>query len=363
MPSNDDPPINPERALIDAAISRVFGDEDSGGASPSATQESVLQYPLPSSFEGYEILREIQRGGQGIVYEGLQKSTRRRVAIKVLKEGPFAGARDRLRFEREVQILGRLHHPSVVTILHSGQAFGSFYFVMDYISGDALDDYVRNAEPSINAALKLFVKICEAVNSAHVHGIMHRDLKPSNIRIDSHGVPHILDFGLAKAATNESDGGHITITGQFMGSLPWASPEQASGSADRIDPLEGLQDAPGMSHHMGGRKPYVRVFDPIIAPFIPFFFPSHKSPISATTPKTLLIGHSVTKKEASVVSAVATKQPALLPTSPTMYLSVAASPGVSPDSLTLRVTTMVGTALTDCDRTLSSSSESTEVTA
>ena len=190
---------------------------------------------MPSSFEGYEIRREIQRGGQGVVYEARQKSTRRRVAIKVLKEGPFASERDRIRFEREVQILGRLCHPGVVSVLHSGQAYGSFYFVMDYISGDALDDYVRKAELSIDAALKLFVKICEGVNAAHLHGIMHRDLKPSNIRIDGQGVPHILDFGLAKVTTNESDGSHITMTGQFMGSLPWASPEQAGGSADRID--------------------------------------------------------------------------------------------------------------------------------
>jgi len=193
---------------------------------------------LPS-IPGYVILQEIHSGGQGAVFQAIQKSTKRRVAIKVMHEGPFASAQDRSRFEREVEILGQLNHPNIVGIHDSGTAAGSFYYVMDYISGQPLDAYVTAAHPSIAALLELFVKVCDAVNAAHLRGIIHRDLKPGNIRVDSEGEPHVLDFGLAKIATGHVTEGvqpHVmTMTGQFFGSLPWASPEQAEGSPSKID--------------------------------------------------------------------------------------------------------------------------------
>ena len=195
--------------------------------------------PLPDWFPGYDVVRELHRGGQGVVYQAIQKSTKRKVAIKVMREGPFAGPRDRSRFEREVQILGQLDHPGIVRIHESGTAAGSFFYVMDYISGQALDAYTVGDGRAIDATLRLFVKICEAVNAAHLRGVIHRDLKPSNIRIDAAGEPHVLDFGLAKLATQplteESQPRLMSLTGQFIGSLPWASPEQAEGSPEKID--------------------------------------------------------------------------------------------------------------------------------
>ena len=195
--------------------------------------------PLPDWFPGYDVVRELHRGGQGVVYQAIQKSTKRKVAIKVMREGPFAGPRDRSRFEREVQILGQLNHPGIVRIHESGTAAGNFFYVMDYISGQALDTYTAGDRRSIDATLHLFVKVCEAVNAAHLRGVIHRDLKPSNIRVDSAGEPHVLDFGLAKLATQplteESQPRVMSLTGQFIGSLPWASPEQAEGSPEKID--------------------------------------------------------------------------------------------------------------------------------
>ncbi|MCZ6817317.1 MAG: serine/threonine-protein kinase, partial [Planctomycetota bacterium] len=198
-----------------------------------------------NSFPGYEILNEIHRGGQGVVYRAIQESTKREVAIKVLKEGAFAGPRELARFEREVQILASLRHPNIVAVHESGTAAaGNFYFVMDHISGQPLDRYMkerrvdRDGSP-INETLELFAKICEAVNAAHLRGVIHRDLKPANVRVDADGNPHVLDFGLAKMTAGESDpaseepeASALTITGQFMGSLPWASPEQARGLSD-----------------------------------------------------------------------------------------------------------------------------------
>lgn len=210
----------------------------SPGSGPQPAALSTFRDAPPSdSFSGYELLGEIHRGGQGVVYRAIQKSTRRTVAIKIMKEGPFAGPADRARFEREVQILGQFQHPRIVTIHDSGQASGCHFFVMDYIVGEPLDAYMARARRSVDETLRLFAKICEAVNAAHLRGIIHRDLKPGNIRVDLVGEPHILDFGLAKLAAIDpiAQEPAMTMTGQFVGSLPWASPEQAAGLPHNID--------------------------------------------------------------------------------------------------------------------------------
>ncbi len=188
---------------------------------------------------GYRILREVHRGGQGVVYRAVRLATGREVAVKVMRDGPFSGPRDIARFEREVQILAQLSHPNIVGIHDRGRSRGCHYFVMDYVAGQTLDAYVDQRQPSIPDRLELFLKIGRAVNAAHLRGVIHRDLKPSNVRIDADGEPHVLDFGLAKITMEETEEGAVgrsmTLTGQFVGTLPWASPEQAEGSADRVD--------------------------------------------------------------------------------------------------------------------------------
>jgi len=232
------------------------GPTDATIASPGSQQplrHDPLSGPLgvsSDSFSGYEILSELHRGGQGVVYQAIQKSTRRQVAVKVMKEGPFAGPSDKARFDREVQVLGQLKHPNIVAIHDSGVAAGSYYFVMDYIEGRPLDLHVaagaiserrqsRSPKPAhfglpIRETMKLFLRICEAVNAAHVRGIIHRDLKPGNIRVDANAEPHVLDFGLAKVAA-EPGSSAMTVTGQFIGSLPWSAPEQAEGASNKVD--------------------------------------------------------------------------------------------------------------------------------
>lgn len=175
--------------------------------------------------EGYRLLSEIHRGAQGVVYRAVQQSTGQNVAVKVMREGPHAGEVDRARFEREVKILAQLKHPNIVSILDTGSSAGSFFFVMDYINGQPLDVYMAGAEHSVHDALLLFAEICKAIQAAHVRGIIHRDIKPGNILIDESGKPHVLDFGLAKV--EEDDAPMMTMTGQFVGSIPWSSPEQA----------------------------------------------------------------------------------------------------------------------------------------
>lgn len=196
---------------------------------------------------GYHLVEELHRGGQGVVYHAIQISTRRKVAIKVMREGPFAGPADRARFEREVQILGQLRHPHVVTIHESGIASGHYYFVMEFIEGRGLDEYLAELAPAasssatprqLHEALRIFADICDAVHAAHSRQIVHRDLKPSNIRITPDGQPHVLDFGLARDSTVQREANTsqaVTVSGQFMGSLPWSSPEQVEGRSSGID--------------------------------------------------------------------------------------------------------------------------------
>lgn len=239
MPDRSDSPTSDgdERRLISngrrIAARDVDGSSDTTQA--KAPDAELFSVPAPDSFTGYKIIREIHRGGQGVVFQALQIATKRKVAIKVMKEGPFAGADDMVRFEREAQILGQLKHPNIVTIHDTGVAAGCHYFVMDYISGDPLDVYVARRPRSVRETLELFAKICDAVNAAHLRGVTHRDLKPGNIRVDADNEPHVLDFGLAKVATSERGEAAMTMTGQFVGSLPWAAPEQVEGTPARID--------------------------------------------------------------------------------------------------------------------------------
>jgi serine/threonine protein kinase len=227
---------NPEQLKAVAAILAA-----SHAEKPSAVP------PPPVNIEGYAILNEIARGGQGAVYEGIRNSTGRRVAVKVLIGGAFIGQNEKARFEREVKILAALDHPNIVGVIDRGlTADGSLFLVMDFITGPPLDQYLHSyyhmhpegpppADPS--ELLRLFMKICGAINAAHVQGIVHRDIKPSNIRITDGGEPFILDFGLARSplSSTGSDGDAVSMTGQFLGTLAWASPEQAEGSTSKID--------------------------------------------------------------------------------------------------------------------------------
>ncbi|MCS6771703.1 MAG: protein kinase [Kiritimatiellae bacterium] len=225
-------------------------DEDGievGSLPDEDTASGVQGQEPPLEINGYQLIEEIQRGGQAAVFLAVQKSTGRRVALKIIFGGPYAAEADRERMNQEVRILAALDHPNIVSVIDRGEtADGSLYFVMNYVDGRPLHEFLRDFRRDRNEALtradiaellKLFRRICEAVNAAHLRGIVHRDLKPANIIIDSYGEPHILDFGLAHAPV--ADGGapnaSTTQLSEFVGSLEWASPEQARGNANQVD--------------------------------------------------------------------------------------------------------------------------------
>ncbi|GJQ28142.1 MAG: hypothetical protein HBSAPP03_00260 [Phycisphaerae bacterium] len=258
-PNGGTRPSKGERDLIREAIQQ---------GSPRSGSRVTFTGDLPpeGTFPGYELLREIHRGGQGVVYQAIQKATKRKVALKVLHGGPFSGSAGRSRFEREVQVLGQLNHANIVRLHDSGvTSDGGFFYVMDYISGRNLEEYIADKSLSVEDVLRVFLKVCDAVNAAHLKGIIHRDLKPSNVRIDANGEPIVVDFGLAKVAgpdligTDADTGGAqlMTLTGQFIGSLPWSSPEQAEGVPGNIDVRTDVYSLGVMFYQMlTGEFPY-----------------------------------------------------------------------------------------------------------
>ncbi len=230
------PLIHAARAQVAAARLRREALVASGRLPGSSSNDSP-QLPT-KTLPNYSLIRELHRGGQGIVYLALQESTDRQVALKVFHHGTIEGTAELARFEREVEVLSRLKHPNVVTIHDCGRSDDEVYLVMDYVAGRPLDTHMAQEKPTFREALGLFAKICDGVSAAHLRGVIHRDLKPSNIRIDEVGEPRILDFGLAKLEQNApgaSFADAMTMTGQFVGSLPWASPEQAEGRSNDLD--------------------------------------------------------------------------------------------------------------------------------
>jgi serine/threonine protein kinase/tetratricopeptide (TPR) repeat protein len=243
-----------DRDLIDAALrsARTFR----SGVSGSAACDGVL--PTAFRIPGYDLVRRLRAGGQGVVFQAVQRSTGRTVALKLLREGILAGPAERARLEREVAILATLEHPAIVSVVDSGACpDGQLYYAMDFVRGEPLDAFVRHAELGTSDTLKLLLSVCEAVNAAHQRGVIHRDLKPGNILVDEEGNPHVLDFGLAKQPGVPPEHEVVTHTGEFIGSLPWSAPEQAEGRLDRLDTRTDVHALGVVLYHaLTGRFPY-----------------------------------------------------------------------------------------------------------
>lgn len=212
---------------------------------------------------GFELLEEISRGGQGVVYRAVQRATKRAAAIKVLLGGAFASDRQRHRFEREVEIAARLRHPNIVSVFESGQTTdGTPYVAMEYVEGVPLDEFVeerfgalkRSDRERINGVVDLVARIASGVGHAHTSGVIHRDLKPSNILVDREGNPRVLDFGLARAAEPSRD---VSTTREFVGTPAYASPEQLAGDPSTVNARADVY-AFGMIMYLllTGRHPY-----------------------------------------------------------------------------------------------------------
>jgi serine/threonine protein kinase/Flp pilus assembly protein TadD len=180
-----------------------------------------------ADFGDYELLDEIGRGGQGVVYRARQKSLNRTVALKVIGLGHWATEAHLKRFRREAEAAASLEHPGIVPIYEVGEHDGSCYFSMKFVEGGQLDELIKHEPMSIRRAVELIAKVARTVHYAHEHSILHRDIKPGNILLDQEGGPHLTDFGLARLIETEST---VTRTLEVLGTPSYMAPEQAVGN-------------------------------------------------------------------------------------------------------------------------------------
>jgi len=190
----------------------------------------------PTRIGPFTIVREIGRGGMGVVYEAVQRQPERTVALKILR-GDFTASEERRRlFEREVRVLARLRHPGITSIFEAGASEVGPYYAMEFVQGVSLSEYFRQDTLELRERLAIFIKICSAISYAHQHGVIHRDLKPGNILVEAGGEPKVLDFGLARITDVDVTGVSLAMdAGRLVGTLAYMSPEQTRGVAEEID--------------------------------------------------------------------------------------------------------------------------------
>lgn len=201
--------------------------------------------PIPPEVGEYTVLREVGRGGMGVVYQARHRSLGRLVALKMILAGEFASESQRQRFRREAELAARVQHPNIVQIYEVGVLDGRPFLALEYVEGGTLDDRQRQRPLSFHVSAALVETLARAVHHAHLKGVIHRDLKPANILLqESAGplsggeggvpgspngtylIPKIADFGLARSS-ERADG--LTQTGMVMGTPSYISPEQARG--------------------------------------------------------------------------------------------------------------------------------------
>ena len=230
-------------ALVREEAKRILAHQPTSAESAAAStprRPMVVDPMLGLELGGFRIERLIGSGGMGRVYVGTREGQPSRAAVKVLSRGGVTDIAMR-RFQQESAILAKLDHPGIARLHASGlhdDGQSTFpWFAMEFID-DGLDltDWAARQSLPMRGRLELFVRVCDAISHAHAQGIVHRDLKPGNILVDARAQVKVIDFGIARAAQEDSSRfGVRTETGQLVGTLQYMSPEQCLGQRDRID--------------------------------------------------------------------------------------------------------------------------------
>ena len=230
------------------------------GKAGSSASFDRTQFPMPETIGEYQVLSELGRGGMGVVYLGKHQTLGREVAIKVLPPS-LAASEDRVdRFQSEAQAAARLHHTNIVGVFGVGQNDSFHYYVMDFVAGRGLDEFIRerkkkrcesdsdsssysdsssSSQPPhasthsdqahFRWAARVGADLADALAYAHGQGVLHRDLKPSNFLLGDDGIVRITDFGLAKLSGSDV---HLTKTGDLIGTPQYLAPESLKGQYD-----------------------------------------------------------------------------------------------------------------------------------
>ena len=210
--------------LVDTAIGLLANESAAAGDDCGSARGSTETL---GDLGDYELIEEIGRGAQGVVYRARQKSLNRIVALKIIGLGHWATKAHLKRFRLEAEAAASLDHPFIVPIHEIGESNGSCYFSMQLVEGGQLDQVLKGQPLPVRQAAKLIVTLARTVHYAHERGIIHRDIKPGNILLDAKGEPHLTDFGLAQLVETEST---VTRTTEALGTPSYMAPEQARGN-------------------------------------------------------------------------------------------------------------------------------------
>jgi serine/threonine-protein kinase len=202
---------------------------------------------------GYHLECVLGQGGMGVVYQARHLKLNRRVALKMLLAGPFAGHEGIARFMREAEAVAALRHPNIVQVHESGELDGLPFFTMELVEGGSLAQKLAGQPQPARQAAEVVATLAGAVQFAHARGIIHRDLKPANILLTADGAPKITDFGLARVA----GGPEFTLSGAVLGTPSYMAPEQALGKASAIGPAVDVYALGAILYELlTGRPPF-----------------------------------------------------------------------------------------------------------
>lgn len=214
------------KSAVDQSSSGSRVGKNSNGNSPEKTDEKEGAPHTDDPLEtvgSYELIREIGRGGMGIVYEAHQPGLSRNVALKMLRHAGAASEEDFGRLRNEAESIARLNHPAIIAVHDTGSNEGQFWFTMQLIRGNNLNCFADRFQTEPRDAVRIVEEIAQAIEHAHRRGILHRDLKPGNILLDEQNQPHVSDFGLARRVDYDSS---LTQTGAILGTPSYLAPEQ-----------------------------------------------------------------------------------------------------------------------------------------
>jgi serine/threonine protein kinase len=242
-------PVCQLRAALESDLSDVAKGGDGAKSDETATAipgepplKSAPGLASPDQFEHYELLKhpdgrpiELGRGAMGVTYKAFDRNLRCPVALKVINARYLNDESARVRFVREARAAARLRHPNVASVFHLGTRTGEYFYAMEFVEGETVDQLIRRQGPlPAGLAIEIVDQVAAALEAAYKEQIVHRDIKPGNmlVRFNDEGAPNVkvIDFGLVKATAKLQSEADLSLPGGFTGTALFASPEQCAGN-------------------------------------------------------------------------------------------------------------------------------------